>query len=536
MVIASLYPAVESKYESNSIFDWGFICELQRDFGETPHEYHVFLPFGVQPPDPLSIGKNVHIKSTAELTDFFQEVQVDIWHDFGYTDASDLVSLRQQSGQNFPITLKVEPPFLANAQLTTYTALSNTDVLICSRPSTHKLIETAQSHLRASGTERRTYPQICTIPHGVKPERIDSDKKQDARHLLNLPKEATIIFSSVDFGPNSSIDIFPLMRAFQSIAAKKNDVLLIISSSDEEGYVARASGFLEGSALSRQVLFLPNVDEAARLLLLAAADIFISPADSVYADNGHQVLEAMARGLPVIATDEDQNGYIDHGKTGFKVKKEGLPLSYEAPRKCIAFTTHRVQSLMLSQATVIDVQQLVEHLTLLVENVSLRERIGAAARQYVSEHHDLAKIASDYEHLWSNLRQETSLMRLETSLSENQVSDDSWLPSLLSLIPQTIDENTPLYITHDGEALLETQDIMVYEEINELIFAPIVLEILNAAQSGTCLSKVADSLLGVLSPEAAKDLVPNVAYHIMWCMKQGWIYPRIAVDGKGREM
>lgn len=531
MVIASLYPAVESQYETTSIFDWSFICELQRDCGETGHDYHVFLPFGCQPPDPLSMGKNVHIKDMAELTDFFQEVQVDIWHDFGYTEASDLISLRQRSGQNFPITLKAELPFLANAKLTTYDALSDSDVLICSRPAIHKLIKTAQRRFTKSATP----PQICTIPHGVKPEHIDNDKKQDARYLLNLPEDATIILCSADFGPNSSIDIFPLMRAFQSIAEKNKEALLIISSTREEGYVAGASGFLENTMLSRQVLFLPNVDESARLLLLAATDIFISPADPVYADNDYQVLEAMARGLPVIATDEEKNGYIDHGKNGFKVKKECLSLSYQALRKSLDFMPPRVHSLMLSQGIVIDVQQLTEHLALLVENVSLRERIGAAALQYVSEHHDLTKRVSDYEHLWSNLRQESALMRLETSIAENQISDDSWLPLLLSSVSQTIDENTPLHITDDGEALLETQDIMVYEEISELIFVPIVLEILNAAQSGTSLPKVAEALFKTLNPEAAKAFVPNVAYHIMWCMKQGWIYPQKSAPIKEKE-
>ena len=531
MVIASLYPTVESQYETTSIFDWSFIRELQRDSGDPRHDYHVFLPYGVQPPDPLSIGKNVHIKNTAELTDFFQEVQVDIWHDFGYTEASDLVLLRQRSGQNFPITIHAELPFLSNAPLTTYAALSNSDVLICSRPAIHKLIETAQRRFTKSATP----PQICTIPHGVKPERIDSDKKQDARHLLNLPEDATIILCSIDFNPNSSIDLLPLLRAFQSITAEKKDVLLIISDSDEEGYVGRVKEFLENSTLSRQVLFLPNVDESARLLLLAAADIFTSPADPVYADNGHQVLEAMAKGLPVIATDEEENGYIDHGKTGFKVKKECLPLSYQALRKSLDFMPRRVQSMMVSQGIVIDVQQIIEHLALLVENVALRERIGAAALQYVSEHHDLTKIASDHEHLWSNLHQEGTLMRLETGMAENQVSNDSWLSLLLPSFSQPIDERTPLHITDDGEALLETQDIMVYEEISELIFVPVILEILNSAQSGTSLSKVADSLLGVLNPDEAKELLPNVAYHIMWCMKQGWIYPQKSISINGKE-
>lgn len=531
MVIASLYPAVESQYETTSIFDWSFIRELQRNSGEPHHDYHVFLPYGVQPPDPLSIGKNVHIKNTAELTDFFQEVQVDIWHDFGYTNAADLVLLRQRSGQNFPITIHAELPFLANAKLTTYNALSNSDVVICSRPAIHKLIETAQSRFTKSATP----PQICTIPHGVKPERIDLDKKQDARHLLHLPEDATIILCSIDFNPNSSIDLLPLLRAFQSITAEKKDVLLIISDSDEEGYVGRVKAFFENSTLSRQVLFLPNVDESARLLLLAAADIFTSPADPVYADNGHQVLEAMAKGLPVIATDEEENGYIDHGKTGFKVQKECLSLSYQALRKSLDFMPRRVQSVMVSQGIVIDVQQITKHLALLVENVALRERIGAAALKYVCEHHDLTKIASDYEHLWSNLREESALMRLETGMAENQVSNDSWLSLLLPSFSQPIDERTPLHITDDGEALLETQDIMVYEEISELIFVPVILEILNSAQSGTSLSKVADSLLGVLNPNEAKELLPNVAYHIMWCMKQGWIYPQKSAPIKGKE-
>ena len=255
----------------------------------------------------------------------------------------------------------------------------------------------------------------------------------------------------------------------------------------------------------------------------------------MYADNGHQVLEAMAKGLPVITTDEEENGYIDHGKTGFKVKKECLPLSYQALRKSLDFMPRRVQSMMVSQGIVIDVQQIIEHLALLVENVALRERIGAAALQYVSEHHDLTKIASDHEHLWSNLHQEGTLMRLETGMAENQVSNDSWLSLLLPSFSQPIDERTPLHITDDGEALLETQDIMVYEEISELIFVPVILEILNSAQSGTSLSKVADSLLGVLNPDEAKELLPNVAYHIMWCMKQGWIYPQKSISINGKE-
>ena len=525
MVIASLYPVVETRYESNSVFNWGFIRELQRDFGEPPHDYHVFLPHGCQSPDPISIGRNISVKSVMELSYFFQEFHVDIWHDFGYTNASDLVSLRHLSGQNYPITVKVELPFLSNAQLTTYSVLSENDALICSRPSTRKLIEAVHNQLRESAMQGRTSPQIRTIPHGVKPEQIDSDKKQDARYLLSLPEEITIILCSVDFNLNSGTDIFPLIRAFQTIAKNKEDLLLIISGSDEYSFLDGVRKFLEGSALGRQVLFLPNAGESARLILLAASDIFISPSDTVYTDNGLQVLEAMARGIPVIATDDDENGYIDHGRTGFKVKKGCLPLSYQALRNCFTFTPHRVQSLIVSQGIVIDVQQIIEFLVLLIEDVSLRQTIGAAAMQYVCEHHNPTKIVEKYEHLWSNLHQESSLIQLQTSVTENQTSDDGWLPLLLSLISQTVHENTPLHITSEGQALLETQDVVIYEEMEEVIFPPIILTILDLARSVTCLSEIIQSLIQLSNPEETKNLVPNIAYHIMWCIKQGLMIP-----------
>lgn len=526
MIIASLYPVVEAQYESVSTFDWHFIRELQQNFGGFPHDYHVFLPHGNNSPDPMSIGDNVHIKNTTELIDFFQEFQVDVWHDFGYTSAADLVSLRQLSKQYFPITINVQLPFLANAQLTTYDALSNSDALICSTPSIHKLIDAAQSHLKQSVMQQHTYPRICTIPHGVMPVQVDSDKKQDARHLLQLPKEYTIILCIADFNPNSSIDIVPLIRAFQVVAENKEDVILILTGSDQEGYVARvAYYFIESSSISRQVMFLPNVDESAKSLLLAATDIFISPSDPIYIDNGLQILDAMARGIPVIATDGDK-GHIEHGKTGFKLEKGGLPLSYQALRHCYAFLPHRIQSLALSQGVTIDVQQIIQYLTLLVEDTSLRKTIGDAAFKYVSQHHHPTNIVKEYNNLWSNLREDDSIMQLKTTVTDSPVSDNSWLPLLTSLLSQTIDENTPLHITPDGEIILETKNVIVYDELKEMILATVILEILKLAQSVTSISNIADSLLGVLNPDEAKELVPNVAYHVIWSIKQGLILPQ----------
>ena len=151
--------------------------------------------------------------------------------------------------------------------------------------------------------------------------------------------------------------------------------------------------------------------------------------------------------------------------------------------------------------------------------------MGGAAIQYVSEHHHITKIVEEYENLWSNLCQEGSVRQLQSRVSENRVSDDSWLPLLISSISQTINENTPLHITSDGQTLLETQDVVIYEEMKEVIFAPIVLEILNLSQSVTSLSKITQSFLDLLNPDETKDVVPDIAYHVAWCIKQGLMHP-----------
>ena len=524
MVIASLHPLIAAQDNSMPIFDWGFIYAFQQASVGNPHDYYVFLPHGCQLPDSMPIGPNVHIKSTVELADFFQEFQVDVWHDFGYTPAFHLAALRHLSGQNFPITVRVEPSFLAmaNTQLTPYSVLSNRDALVCSRMSIHQFVEAVNGQSEHAATQE-TGPQIHEIPLGVKSELIDANKKRDARYLLRLPGEMTIVLCLAEFSPNTSMDLLPLIRAFQTIAENHEEVLLVVSGSDEYRYADRVGEFLKDSPLHRRVLLRPNVGESAQSLLLAAADIFISPSDTVYGDNQFQVLQAMGRGIPVIATDDEAYGYIDHGRTGFRLKRGCLPLSYQALSHYFPFIPHHVRSLIVSQGIAVDVQQMIEYLALLIEDTSLRKTIGNAAAQYVLEHHQFAKIAEKYENLWYNLREKVSSIRLQTPVFGTHLNDEGWLKLLLSPISQAIDGGTPLQITSCGEILLETQNLIIYEEMNAVIFPPVILEILNLARTVTSLSDITHELLQLSDPEDAKDLVPNIAYHTMWCLKQGLI-------------
>ncbi|MCY3721211.1 MAG: glycosyltransferase family 4 protein [Candidatus Poribacteria bacterium] len=521
MVIASLYPLVEGGDESICLFDWEFIRALQRGTGGDTHDIYVFSSQGCHPPYPLSVERNVHIKNTMELSDFFQESQVNVWHDFGYTPAFHLADLRHLSGQNFPITMKVEPSFLAKVPLTVYSGLSDNDAIICSRASIQELVEAAHGQY-TSLTTPQSQAQVYTIPHGYAASRINGCNKRDARYLLHLPEGMTLILCSGDFSPDNSMDLLPLIRAFQTITESHENVLLIISGPDEYGYADRISEYLKGSPLQRRILLQPNISESARLLLLAASDIFISPSDTVYRDNQPQVLEAMARGIPVIAPDDGEPHYIHHGRTGFRLNRECLPYSYNALSGYFPFIPHHVQSLIVSQGIAVNVQQMVEYLTLLVEDASLRETLGTAAAQYVSDHHSLETIVAKYENLWRDLSAREASVPSQKPVVENQ-GGGSWLPLLLSQMFQTIDERTPIQITSDGETLLETQNLVIYKEMSEVLFPSVILEILNLSRTVTSLSDITHSLLHLSDTEDVKNLVPNIAYHTMWCIKQGLI-------------
>lgn len=86
-----------------------------------------------------------------------------------------------------------------------------------------------------------------------------------------------------------------------------------------------------------------------------------------------------------------------------------------------------------------------------------------------------------------------------------------------------VEDNTPLQLTSSGEMRLETQHLISYDAMKDIIYPPIVFEILNLTRSVTTVSQIINALLLLADRDDTDDLVPNITYHIMWCLKQGFI-------------
>jgi starch synthase len=148
-------------------------------------------------------------------------------------------------------------------------------------------------------------------------------------------------------------------------------------------------------------------DAVARRRCWAAADIFVSLADSIQETYGLTPVEAMAAGLPCLVSDWD--GYRDtvrDGVDGFRIRTWApaagmggpLPLLYEAGE--VDFSLY---SWGAAATTSVDLEVLTDRLATLIGDADLRRRLGEAGRQRAHEVFDWAVVFRQYQALWGEL-------------------------------------------------------------------------------------------------------------------------------------
>jgi hypothetical protein len=158
-----------------------------------------------------------------------------------------------------------------------------------------------------------------------------------------------------------------------------------------------------------RVSFVDGTEPWTRSAVWRAADVFASLSDNIQETFGLVIVEAMASGLPVIATDWD--GYRDlvaDGETGLLVPTLMLP-------GATADTTVRMQLEAIdydhflaqcSQAVTVDCARAAEAFTRLIGDESLRRRLGEAGRRRSLERFAWANVIHAYEALWRSQEQE----------------------------------------------------------------------------------------------------------------------------------
>jgi len=137
------------------------------------------------------------------------------------------------------------------------------------------------------------------------------DDRMRIRNKFNFKDDDVVVISTRTLNPIH--DVFLTIKAIPKVLAQKNNIKFIIASDgverqDMEAYVSKHN-------LSNHVIFPGYMTMAEMVAFLSASDIYVS---SSKADAGlaASTAEAMSVGLPVLVSDNSENGFWVNG-SGF---------------------------------------------------------------------------------------------------------------------------------------------------------------------------------------------------------------------------
>jgi glycosyltransferase involved in cell wall biosynthesis len=211
------------------------------------------------------------------------------------------------------------------------------------------------------------YPEkaIVKIPNGVDltTYRI-IDKRHYWREKIGLQNEKLILYTG-RLSAEKGVDV--LIAAYAALDKSLPTKLYILGDGPE---TARLKQLIRHYHMEDRVLMQPAVDDVAGYLF--SADIFVMP--SYFEGLSNSVLEAMACGIPVIATRVTGNKeLVTDGINGLLVE----------PR---------------------NTAQLTEALSYLIKNPDKGSELCRRAHELVKEHYDLYTVADKYINLYQDLQ------------------------------------------------------------------------------------------------------------------------------------
>lgn len=290
------------------------------------------------------------------------------------------------------------------------------DALICTSQAVKSmvtgLLEAQREYLHERlGACRGALPELPVIPLGVDSGAYERDLllRSRWRERLQINDEEIVLLFMGRLSPWGKSHPVPLFLAASMAARRSAAPLRLILA----GWFAQ--GGLEDEYAKAAAVICPDVpitfldgrDPAVRAEIWQAADVFVSPVDNIQETFGLTPLEAMAAGLPVIASDWD--GYRDtvrHEIDGVLVPTSMPPagVGLDLARALMGRAVGLDQFLGLtSQAVAVDVDRLADAIARLADNPELRRTMGENGRRRARDEFDWQLVIGQYQGLWAEL-------------------------------------------------------------------------------------------------------------------------------------
>ncbi|MBX6312652.1 MAG: glycosyltransferase family 4 protein [Isosphaeraceae bacterium] len=251
--------------------------------------------------------------------------------------------------------------------------------------------------------------RLETIPLGVDPDKFrppTPEERAASRYTLGIADDEVVVLFVGRLSAHAKAHPFPLYDGLARAArATGRKVHLLLAGWAANEPIRKA--FQDGArvfAPGVRVSFIDGTKPEYRYRVWQAADLFTSLSDNIQETFGLVITEAMASGLPVVATDWD--GYRDQVVD----RETGLLVPTYMVRDATADATSRlllgeinydVFLGMCNQTVAVDLAAAAEAFRVLIADADLRRRLGAAGRQRALEHFAWPEIIRAYEQLWN---------------------------------------------------------------------------------------------------------------------------------------
>lgn len=277
------------------------------------------------------------------------------------------------------------------------------DALICTSPVVRDNMEAMfrgwGEHLaERTGGAPPPHPRLPVIPLGVDLAAFEDRPgfRAAGRGKLGLGDDDILVLWVGRLSYFEKAFPQPMFRAVEMAQAATGARVTFVMAGwfPEEPDRARYEEAARLHAPGVDVRFVDGNDRASLGELWAAADIFLSLVDNIQETFGITPLEAMAAGLPVVASDWD--GYrftVRHGVEGFLAPTLGAPPAGGRgqailERHLTEAWSYQTYVAAVAQHTAVHIGRAAEALEALIRSPDLRRRMGAAGRRRVAEAFD----------------------------------------------------------------------------------------------------------------------------------------------------
>ncbi|OQS09708.1 hypothetical protein B0T37_13305 [Chromobacterium violaceum] len=399
--------------------------------------------------------------------------------------------------------------------------LSEGDAIFC----TSRAGEDVMRHYLALHREPGRPPRTEWVPLGIDESYFIPRARAACRKKLGLPERAFCLLYLGRFSPVTKADLTPLLYALARLRAEPAgpdtpplEWRLLLAGGGSAGEIASLRQTIGELGLQTCVRLCDNVEDEAKRDLLAAADVFVSPVDNYQETFGLSIVEAMAAGLPVLASDFD--GYRDlvvDGETGYLIPTLACPPPALIDALLPVLDANLV-SLCCAQGVAVDMECLAQRLRELARSPGLCRALGEAGRRRAQAHFSWRKVMARYDAWWKTLKREA----LGAGLAKPGAAPQPPLSAFQSYPSRWLAGDVTLQLTPLAEDIVAGKLPMpaTYADVSLLSSAPLLVHVLQVvSQLGACgLSEVLEHC-----PAIAPDYV---CYQLAWLLKYGLLRAR----------